>query len=270
MTDQRQMKESPFSFVKVCDYGTSNHIVARTSYQSQQLLNLYAFGKEFEKLRFEVMWEIQQRLVECYKISSSLIEEINNNKIAFKKKVKSDPSFHPWVMNLDTSLESSFQSAKLVLRDIGGIIKLFFGEDFGHLYHKAQKWAEDQFGEDDRLTKTLGSNSKWIKELIDIRNAVEHPKDKPRGRLHINNFCIRRSNSEVELREPSWNLTDEPPYIISTILPAIVELLLRLSEELYVTSLIKQYTPIDVKIEDIPEEQRDESAPVRFRATNNI
>lgn len=268
MTDQRQMKESPFSFVKISDYGTSNPIVARTSYQSQQLLNLYAFDKEFEKLRSEVMWKIQQRLLDCYKISSSLIEEIKNNNILFKEKAKDDPSFHPWIMDLDTSLESFFQSAKLSLRDIGGIIKLFFGKDFGHKYHKALEWAKKQFGEDDHLTKTLSYYSEWITEVIVIRNAIEHPNDQPRGRLHIDNFCMRRSNSRVELREPSWHLTDDRPNIVSTVLPTIVKQLLRLSEELYVTSLIKQYTPIDVKIEEIPEEQRDKSAPVRFRATN--
>jgi len=261
------MKSPPFTFVKVLDHGTSNTIVARTLYQSLQLLNLYALGKEFEKQNSEVMWEIQRRLLDCYENSSSIIKEIESSKLTFKEKAKNDPSFHPWIMNLDTRLESFFQSAKLSLRNIGDILKLFFGEDFGHFYHKALKWAEHQFGVDDSLTKTLKSHSKWIVEIIDIRNVIEHPKKGPRGRFHVHNFRIKRGNSTVELSEPLWWLTDDPPYIVSAVLPTIVELLLRLSEELYVTSLIKQKTPIAVKIEEIPEEQRDKSAPVRFRAT---
>jgi len=261
------MKSSPFTFVKVSDYGTSNSIVARTFYQSQQLLKLYAFDKEFEKHNSEVMWEIQRQLLNCYEKSSSIINEIENSKLAFKEKVKNDLSFHPWIMNLDTRLESFFQSAKLGLRNIGGILKLFFGEDFVHFYHKALKWAKEQFGEDDPLTKTLNSHSKWIVEVIDIRNAIEHPKEKQRGRFHVDNFRIRRCDSRVELAEPLWWLTDDPPYIVSAVLPIIVEQLLRLSEELYVTSLIKQKTPILVEIKEIPEDNRDKSAPMRFRAT---
>jgi len=260
------MKSSPFTFVKVSDYGTSNRIVARTFYQSQQLLNLYAFDKEFETQNSEVMWEIQRQLLDCYEKSSSMMKEIERSKLIFKEKVKNDPSFHPWIMNLHTRLESFFQSAKLGLRNIGCILKLFFGEDFGHFYHKALKWAKEQFGEDDPLTKTLNSHSKWIVEIIDIRNAIEHPTEKPRGRFHVDNFRIRRGNSRVQLAEPLWWLTDDRTHIVSEVLPIIVELLLRLSEELYVTSLIKQKTPIAVEIKEIAEENRDKSAPVRFRA----
>lgn len=269
MTDRKQMKESPFSWIKISNYGTSNPIVARTSYQSQQLLNLYAFDKEFEKERSKVMWEIQQRLVACYDMSSSMIKEIESSKLTFKEKAKNDPSFHPWIMNIDTRLESFLQSAKLGLRDIGGILKLFFGEDFGHYYHKALEWAEKQFTNIDPLTKTIRKHSAWIAEIIDMRNAVEHPADRTRGRLHIENFRLNRGNSKIKLNEPVWWLTNEQASLVANDLPAIVDCLLRLSEELYVTALIKQDTPIAVMIEEIPEKQRDKSAPVRFRATDS-
>ena len=155
------------------------------------------------------MWEIQRQLLDCYEKSSSMIKEIESSKLTSKEKVKNDPSFHPWIMNLDTRLESFFQSAKLGLRNIGGILKLFFGKDYGHRYHKALEWAKDQFGEDDHLTKTLSNHSRWIAEIITVRNAVEHPGGGPRGRIHVDNFCIRRSNSRVELTEPSWWLTGD-------------------------------------------------------------
>ena len=261
------MKSSPFIFVKVSEYGTSNPIVARTFYQSQQLLKLYPFDKEFEKQNSEVMWEIQRQLLNCYEKSSSMIKEIEDSKLAFKEKVKNDLSFHPGIINLDSRLESFFQSAKLGLRNIGGILKLFFDEDFVHFYHKAQKWAKEQFGEDDPLTKTLNNHSKWIVEVIDIRNAIEHPNENQRGRFHVDNLSIRRDNSRFELSEPLWWLTDDKPRIVSVILPIIVEHLLRLSEELYITSLLKQKTPIAVEIKEIPEKNRDKSAPIRFRAT---
>lgn len=260
------MKSPPFTFVKVADYGTNNPIVARTFYQSQQLLNLYGFDKEFEKRNSEVMWEIQRQLLDCYEKSASITKEIESSKLTFKEKAKDDPSFHPWIMNLDTRLESFFQSAKLGLRNIGGILQLFFHKDFGHFYHKALKWATGQFGEDDPFTKTLSRHSKWIAEVIDTRNAAEHPDEKPRGRFHVDNFRMRRGNSRVELKEPLWWLTDDQPHIVSTVLPMIVEQLLQLSEELYVTSLIKQDSPMAVEIKEIPEENRDKSAPVRFRA----
>lgn len=262
------MKPSPFTFVKVSDHGTNNPIVARTSFQSQRLLSLYPFGKEFKNQNAKVMFEIQQRLLDCYDKSSSMIKEIESDKLIFSEKTKNDPSFHPHIMKLDTRLESFFQSAKLSLHYIADIFKLFFGKDFGHHYHKALKWTEGQFGVDDHLTKTLNYHSKWIEEIVAVRNAIEHPKDKLRGRFHIENFRVKRSNSRVELSEPLWWLTDNDPYIVSAILPVIVDNLLRLSEELYVTSLIKQKTLIDVGIEEIPEEDRDKSVPMRFRAVD--
>ncbi|MCJ7778069.1 MAG: hypothetical protein MUP16_07140 [Sedimentisphaerales bacterium] len=260
------MKPSPFVWVKVSDYGTSTPIVARTVYQSQRLLDLYPFRDNIKQQIVGTMWEIQRRILECFKISQSVIEEIEGSKKVFNDKVVVDPSFHPWIMNLDTRLESFLQSAKMALRDIGGIFRIFFKKEFGHKYHNALNWAREQFGENDLLTKTLNNHSKWIAEVIDMRNSVEHPADGPRGRLHIENFRIRRSSSRVVLSEPLWWLTGDQPHTIDRDLPTIVDCLLRLSEELYVTSLIKQETPISVKIEEIPEKNRDKSAPVRFRA----
>jgi hypothetical protein len=66
------------------------------------------------------------------------------------------------------------------------------------------------------------------------------------------------------LEEPTWHLTDEAPSSIAQELPAIVECLLRLAEEVYATSLIKQETPIALEIVEIPEAERDPKAPVRF------
>lgn len=262
------MKPSPFTFCKSFDHGTSNPIVARTYYQSQRLLSLYSFGKEFENQNAKVMFEIEQRLLDCYDRSSSMINEIESDKLTFHEKTNNDPSFRPHIMKLDTRLESFFQSAKLSLHYIADIFKLFFGKDFGHHYHKALKWTEGQFGADDHLTKTLNRHSKQIEKIIAVRNAIEHPKDKLHGRFNIKNFCVTRINSKVELSEPLWWLTGDDPDTVSEVLPVIVDSLLRLSEELYVASLIKQKTLITVGIEDIPEENRDKSAPMRFRAVD--
>lgn len=261
----------PFTFVKVCDYGTTTPVIARTVHQSQQLLNLFSVAEEFKKRVAKVMWEIQRRLLECYKTSQSVVQEIEGGKKAFQGRTKNandsdDLSIHPWVMNLDGRLESFLHSAKLALRDSGGILSLFFGKNFGHKYHKALEWAKKGFDEDDPLVQVLASHARWISEVIDLRNAVEHPTDKPRWQLHIENFRLVRNGSTLALRDPIWCLTGESPRLVSRNLPAIVDCFLRLSEELYVTSLIKQDTPILVKIEEIPQEERDPSAPVRFQA----
>lgn len=67
---------------------------------------------------------------------------------------------------------------------------------FDHKYHKMINWAKEKFRKDDHYTQWLESQHSWIKR-IRLRNALEHPTDLARGRLHIQNvqFAFTRWGS---------------------------------------------------------------------------
>ena len=263
---------SPFTFAKISDYGTSTPVVARTVHQAHLLLNVFPVSEEFRHRVTEVMWEIQRHLLECHKTCEAICQEARQGQAEFAKRVaaggdpRSVPTL-PWVMDLDSRLESFLHSAKLALRDTGAILDLFFSQNFGHRFDRALRWAKKQFGENDPLVLVIAAYNNWVKEIIDMRNAVEHPSDDPRGRLQVQNFALKRERGGFVLVEPHWQLTGDPSSSVAADLPVIVDYLLRLSEEVYVCSLMKMKTPIVVEIVEIPEPERDSTAPVRFRST---
>jgi hypothetical protein len=86
-----------------------------------------------------------------------------------------------------------------------------------------------QFGSEDDLSKLIKEDQElWIKQLVRMRNAVEHPGGYA-GHLHIHNFeaVLLDGQSHPRLIEPSWHLNDEPRVSIGHDLPvwlfAIIE-----------------------------------------------
>jgi hypothetical protein len=50
----------------------------------------------------------------------------------------------------------------------------------------------------------------WVKEIIRMRNAVDHPEDKKGGKLVVHNFRLAAPPQELSVIEPMWGLSDGP------------------------------------------------------------
>ena len=73
-------------------------------------------------------------------------------------------------------------------------------------------WASKEFGDDSELTRILKQDHDlWIKKLVAMRNAVEHPGGHS-GHLSIHNIALVPPEHPKYpiLETPSWNLNDEP------------------------------------------------------------
>jgi len=132
-------------------------------------------------------------------------------------------------------------------------------------FHKAIDWAAASRGLDSELTKMLNRDQKWIKAWIDIRTAIEHPK---------NDRYVETSNFSLEphrgIRLPTWRFI-HPEYNMASpqnvleIFEACMQNILKFYEELLVMLCDGQQPPFfNVDFETIPEVDRNRNCPFRW------
>lgn len=175
----------------------------------------------------------------------------------------------PHVIRLTPRVEQFLYCAKSALRDLARIFDLFFGKSFGAArYDKIIKWAEEEFGNDSELARVLRQDHNlWIKKLVAMRNAVEHPGGCS-GYLHIHNITLvppDHPNYPI-LELPSWHLNDEPKEPIVEYLQTTVNNILEFCEGMLVICITMYGLPKMVGFAEIPESERDPACPIRLRA----
>ena len=181
------------------------------------------------------------------------------------KQIGIDAYEAPQIIGLETQVESFLQSAKLSIRDCGSFFGLIFGENFDHRFHKIIKWAQGAFGENDDFSKWMEGNGQWIKQVIDKRNALEHPKDGPGGRLVIRNVNFTFAEGKASGSDPVWFLTGDSPSSLVVDTQMLNKNLLQFPEDLLAISLLKKYPEVPVVIREIPLEEREPKCPVRLQ-----
>ena len=123
----------------------------------------------------------------------------------------------PYVIELRDEVETILYESKNYLRDLLGILRVYFGHECTEakcLYPSKNKrisglvaWATEKFGQDDPFTKMLEVEQEWIEDLIRQRNAVEHPGGHS-GILHIHNFSRAKDGLWIM---PTWNRDNNKP-----------------------------------------------------------
>jgi hypothetical protein len=261
-----------FIIKKISDVGSGNPIVARLSLQFGNILNFYELDDDVkESIKTVLYSDIQKRLVSCDKIAKEITSEIEAAISTLEQEgIKTQSSGRviesPHIINLDERLESYLYNAKSCLRDSLKIYNLAFGSEFTEArFDKAITWAENEFGCDDAITKFLKANHDlWIKNLIKMRNAIEHPGGYS-GHLHVTNFEVKTTEAGTSIHEPMWHLNDDTPSNIKRDLNVLVSNILELTEEIVLSVLSKHKKPDIVCLIEIPEEKRREESPIRFR-----
>lgn len=117
----------------------------------------------------------------------------------------------------------------------------------------------------ERKTLSIVKNwEPWVKRIVTMRNAVDHPTDAPGGRLITRDLALR-SVTPVELEDPVWYLSDEPARHIVPDMQDIIEGVLELGEEVLVGLFLKLKSAFPLIICEIPVDQRDPACPKRLR-----
>jgi len=266
----------PFIIKKVSNHGTSNPIVARLGIQTSELIKFFPISEKQREDIFGIFHQkIQPRLLQCYELKENLLSELTKIGDEFKKERVSTQSFGrvatvPQVMRLSENCENYLYNAKSFLRDLARIFEPLFGKKFTEArYDKIYEWSKSQFGENDNLTAIIKQDHDlWIKKIVSMRNAVEHPGGYS-GHLHIHNIEITFDSKTKEpiLVQPTWQLNNEPRVPILNDLETYIWNLLEFAEDLLVLSFEKFDKKFPIVIAQIPEKERDPKCPIRLRMT---
>lgn len=258
---------------QLSDYGTGNPIVARLSLQTKELLPFYNLSDKKKEDIFGVMFEnIQPKLMTCYQIMEQLTKEVRDHQrridqVGLEFQAQGRVYTIPSILDLQLHAETFLYNGKSVLRDLTDLFSILFSKDFQKeaRFDKVLKWSKKEFGTKDRLTKMLEDDeSTWIKKIVRMRNAIEHPGGHS-GILHIENFSSIEEERKVLVIEPVWYLNAEEKVPIVHEMAVMVTNLLTFCEETLILCLEK-FTK-GFLIVEIPEEKRDEECPTRFKMT---
>jgi hypothetical protein len=260
-----------FRIQQLSDYGTSNPILARLTLQFEKLMEFSEVSKAQGQEIFQVMlMEVVPKVVACSRIREQLTNEIRGHQKAVDEKglefqAQGRAYTLPSVVELRHHTETFLYNAKSALRDFTTVFKILFSKDFQKeaRYDKVHQWAEKKFGSGDELTKMLADDLPWIKRVVSMRNAVEHPSGYS-GILHVENFASEERDRTVFVIEPVWYLNSEKKSPIANDLEVFITNLLTFFEESLVLCIKKFPSKFPVAIREIPEAERDPQCPIRF------
>lgn len=256
---------------QLSNVGTSNPITARLSIQTSELIKLFPLtDKQKEDIFGLLGMEVNERLVTCNKIYSQLQEQLimvnqTNKDEYFRGNVVRTPA----VMDLRNLCENFLYQAKSILRDLLGIFNIFYSKEFSKpQFDLAYKWAKEKFGEEDNLTKILkDDHDTWIRRIVSMRNAIEHPGGYS-GHLKINNIMLINKNTPPYFNAPTWQLNSHTESSILPDMATFIENTLGLCEDILVVLLEKlPKDDIPLIIYEIPVEERDVICPIRFKVS---
>ncbi len=257
-----------FRLQKVSNYGTSTPAVARTVLQSHKLLQFFDRPDSEKEAAVSVLFELQRHLVKCVEIRDQLAAEITTGHLEAEskgfKQAGGGAISLPGVGDLQSKSETFLQSAKLAIAEAGSLTKPFYGKGFSHKYHKFLAWTETKFGASDDFATLVKSWEPYVKRIVGMRNAVDHPADWPGGRLMTTNFDITLGTVGYELVDPSWGLTGEPLTPILADFDAVIEKTIVLGENVIVCLFYKLKGNSPIEILEIPLDERDQDNPRRL------
>lgn len=263
-----------FVIKKVSDHGTTNPIVARLSIQTSEIIKFFQIEQEARDHVLNVyLNHLQPRLLNCNDIAISvkneydqIMEDIVNDKISQQPGGRVIEL--PQVNDLINRAETFLYHAKSSLRDIAKIFEPLFDEEITHSrYNDISKMLAKKYGVDAPLVKLLQDDEAWIKDVIDMRNTVEHPASKL-GPLQILNVELVATNESGQrfFQGPVWFLNGEEPFSIPTDMNVITDNILRFAEDLLIASYIQLHPDSAIQFAEIPENERNPDSPIRLRA----
>ncbi len=259
-----------FQIQKVSNYGTSTPAVARTFFQGCEILQFFSVSDVQREEAKAPLYELQRHLVRCVEIRDQITTEVVSAQEEIKRKGFQFQSGGqaitlPSVVDLQSRAESFLQSAKLAIRDTAHLVKPFYGQRLDHRYHKFVAWAQRKFGPSDAFTQAIRSWEPWVKRVVDMRNAVDHPEDKSGGTLITQNFNIARTPDAPALVGPTWGLSGQSQVPMVADMDGLIEGIIQLGEEVLSGLFYKLKDDFPLVIYEIPIEQRNPSCPVRLR-----
>lgn len=263
-------KKPHFKMRKVSNYGSSHPVVARLLLQTHDLLQWADLSREDKDSIMAIYDGLKQRLIKCHESRDRLVSSLKTTIGECEFKEDGSSRYEPHVIGLKEEVETILYEAKNYLRDLLGILHVYFGykcDEASYLYDAKGKgrsplvrWSSEKFGEDDPFTEMLATEHEWVEEVIRKRNAVEHPGGHS-GTLYIHNFVQREDGKYVM---PTWHRDDGEPKGIYPDIDTILDNLLTLAEDFLVSCNVHKTKHKVIQYVSIPADQRDPQCPKRI------
>jgi hypothetical protein len=255
---------------QVSNYGTATPAVARTLVQGAKILGFFRVPEAQKEEAEKILYELQRQLVRCVEVRDGIASRISAGR---RSVVERGLEFQsqgqavtlPSVPDLSSKAEGFLQSAKLAIRETARLVKPFYGVTHDHRYHRFVNWAEERFGADDTFAKAVRNWEPWVKTVVTMRNAVDHPSDKPGGKLFVRDFQLGGTRPSPQLIDPMWGLCEPLESFMLPHMNTIVDRIIELGEEILAGLFEKQKSTHLVVLYEIPPEKRDESCPIRLQ-----
>lgn len=272
----------PFTFSKVLDHGTTNPIVARLTLQIRELLDQCEMSEKQRDDVFDVyLNSLVRKLVRCWEIETRFKQGFDSAVDSFQPpEHRSKARTLPQIDRLEEECHDFLYAAKNYIRDVLKVFNLLHGTSFADAseFSRPKKgktslvqFSEATFGEKDSRSRFFRGAVGGIKEIVDMRNAVEHPEGYS-GELKIQNISVGLGG---QLAEPVWFRTAKgsqvtEPSAIRTDLAAIIGNLLALGEGVVVSWAANNLAmPQMMQVAQIPEGDRNPSCPIAWRVGLN-
>lgn len=248
-------------YSKILNHGSSNSIVARLAIQTPNILDYFEIDQLLkDKIKDIMCKKIMEKLLACYDISHEINDYIENTFAHLSS------SELPFIIELGNKCGIFLDRAKLALSDLSQLFSLFYDnidKPFKNAnYDVIYKWYISHISKSDEFSEYIKINTDiWIKELVDMRNALEHPENND-SVLNIKNYNIDIENKIIKY--PVWNLNDNIERYIHIDMLTYTKQILIFSEDILCFLLKGINTIYPIQLLEIPEEQRDMNCPKRF------
>ena len=259
-----------FEIKKISNYGTRHPVVARLKVQTHELIQWADLPKERQQAVLEIYCGMADRFLKCHEAHDRLTAALKKAMDEVRPDADSRLKSVPHLIGLRGEVETFLYESKNYLRDMLGVIGVFFGEEFDEasaLYDPKGKgcsdlvaWATSTFGASDHFTTMLITEQDWVGELIRKRNAIEHPGGKS-DRLHIENFT-RSPDGRFIL--PHWYRDRNQPCGLFPDLDTYLDNMLTLGEDMLVSCIHHKTRFGIIQFVEIPVADRRAECPMRL------
>lgn len=234
--------------------------------QSDQILGFFPGGQTQKNAILKQLHQCKESLLRsetsatqvCSKIET-ITERLESLGIPVEKGRVLKP--FPHVENLEADCSTFLVEANRTIRTISKLPSLFIpleraDKNFDHL----GRHLIEKIGEEEALTKFVRSVAPGIGRIVDMRNYLEHPDGR---RTIINNFCLL---PDGKLTAPTWHLSGDLPVQIAEDMPAMIDFLIRMTEEILIHLVIYSGRQrFAFSVEEIAKDRTDPDFPIRFK-----
>jgi hypothetical protein len=207
----------------------------------------------------ELLLRGEASATQVYSKIEAIKEKVKLAGIPFEKGRVLKP--FPHVENLEADCSIFLVEANRAIRAISGLPSLFIpleraDNNFDHLGERLTK----KLGGDEAVTKLVKSVAGGICRVVDMRNYLEHPNGR---KTVINNFQLL---PDGRLSPPTWHLSEEAPVEIADDMSAIIDFLIRVSEEMLIHLVMyRGRERFAFNVHETADDRMDRDFPVKYK-----